>query len=115
MIILYGISNCDTVRKARKWLDSANVDYQFYDYRKNELDKSLLTQWVEHLGWENLLNRRSSSWRQLTEEQKSNLSEKTAIALMHHNPTLIKRPILCLDKSVHVGFDQHRYQTLLAE
>jgi Spx/MgsR family transcriptional regulator len=113
MYKIYGISTCNTISKSKKWLDQHNIDYQFHDYRKEGLDDALLTYFSDNLGWEAILNRRSTSWRQLTEEQKSNLDRKKAIHLMLQHPTLIKRPILDINQKLILGFNAAQYQTEL--
>ena len=112
MITLYGISNCDTVRKARRWLDAQKIDYQFYDFRNQELQASLLQDWIAELGWEALINRRGMSWRKLPESERDNIDQSSAIRLMLENPTLIKRPILDTGSSRHIGFSETQYQDL---
>ena len=114
MITLYGISNCDTVRKARNWLSSHDVDYQFHDFRKDGLTLSQLKVWAKAVGWETLLNRRGQTWRKLTDKQKAELNEAGALKLMQANPTLIKRPVLETKKRVHVGFTAADYQQLFS-
>lgn len=112
MITLYGIPNCDTVRKARRWLDAHEISHQFHDFRKEGLMKSLLQEWVAELGWEALINRRGTSWRNLPEQERNSINQSTAIQLMLKNPTLIKRPILDLGTSRHIGFSEAQYQEL---
>ena len=112
MITLYGIPNCDTVRKARKWLDERAIDYQFHNFRKEGLDKALLQKWVAALGWEALINRRGTTWRKLSEQERNNIDESSAIQLMLTNPTIIKRPVLDLGTSHHIGFSAAQYQEL---
>jgi arsenate reductase len=112
MTTLYGISNCDTVRKARKWLASHDVAYQFHDFRKDGLSSKQVTAWVKAVGWEALLNRRGQTWRKLADKDKANLSEAKAIKLMASEPTLIKRPVLAVNKQVTVGFSEADYQRL---
>ena len=109
MITLYGIKNCDTVKKARRWLDDQSLSYQFHDFRQDGLDSVALSQWVEQLGWETLLNRRSTSWRQLDDADKTDLDATRAIALMLANPTLIKRPVLQHADQLLVGFNAANY------
>ncbi len=109
MTTLYGIKNCDTVKKARKWLDEHGIDYQFHDFRQDGLEPAQLHRWSEVLGWETLLNRRSSSWRQLNPAERDNLNEDRALVLMHDLPTLIKRPVLEYPAGVVVGFSEKRY------
>lgn len=110
--ILFGISNCDTVRKARKWLDAESVDYCFHDFRKDGLELPQLELWSRQLGWEVLLNRRGSTWRQLNATEREGINATRALALMLAQPTLIKRPILQLGTTLEVGFDADRYQML---
>ena len=109
-ITVYGISNCDTVRKARKWLDSQQISHQFYDFRKDGLDAQTITSWLQHIEWTALFNKRSTTYRQLSDEQKSTLDKHTAIALMLEHPTLIKRPVLITPTQVMVGFNEKTYQ-----
>ncbi len=112
MTTLYGIKNCDTIKKARKTLDDNNVSYQFHDYRADGLDEDLLRHFEAELGWEAILNRRSTSWRQLSEEDKTDLNAEKAIQLMLANPTLIKRPILDTGEHLIIGFKAEQYQAL---
>ena len=114
MTTLYGISNCDTVRKARIWLSSHDVDYQFHDFRQDGLSLKQLKTWAHAVGWETLLNRRSQTWRKLTDQDKTNLTEASALKLMLAEPTLIKRPVLEVKKRVHVGFTPADYQQLFS-
>lgn len=113
MIVLYGIPNCDTCRKARRWLDDHGVSYRFQDLRAAPPGADRLRQWERELGWETLLNRRSTTWRALPTARKSNLDAARAVRLMEEEPTLIKRPVLALGKRHHVGFSETDYQRLL--
>ncbi len=113
MLKFYGIPNCDSVRKARKWLEDAKITYEFHDFRKQGLDPADLMQWVEAVGWETLLNRRGTSWRQLSEAQRADINEAQAIALMLKNPTLIKRPVIVQGKNILIGADLSRYEAEL--
>jgi arsenate reductase len=113
MMTLYGISNCDTVRKARRWLDDRDCKYRFHDFRADGLREETLRQWLQQQSWDALLNRRSTSWRQLDETQKRGLDDKRALQLMLKHPTLIKRPVLQQGKTLLVGFDPAAYQQLL--
>ena len=112
MTILYGIANCDTVRKARNWLTSHNVDYQFHDFRKDGLTARQLKHWATVVGWETLLNRRGQTWRKLQDKKKADINEASALQLMQAEPTLIKRPVLEVNSQVHVGFKVADYQDL---
>ena len=112
MITVFGIKNCDTVRKALKWLTANDTEHLFHDFRLDGLDDKILARWVKIVGWEKLLNTRSTSWRKLSEDQKQNISEKSAMELMLFNPTLIKRPVLENNNQLLVGFKEAEYRTL---
>lgn len=114
-ITLYGIKNCDTVKKARKWLEQNDIDYQFVDHRADGLDDNNLQQWLDKLGWESLVNKRSTTYRALSDTDKANLGANTAAALLKANPTLIKRPLLEQDGEVHVGFNDALYSRLFKD
>lgn len=114
VVTLYGISNCDTIRKARKWLTHAGVEYSFHDYRKDGLDQQQLETWVQELGWEALLNRRGTTWRSLPEEQKTAINQELAIKLMLEQPAMIKRPLLDTGSARHLGFSDNQYSTLFS-
>ena len=104
MIDAYGLNNCDTCRKARKWLDAEGIDYQFHDIRKANLDRAVIAGWVAMAGWETLLNRRGTTWRGLPDSSKENIDQHSATTLMTAHPALIKRPVFVLDGDVLVGF-----------
>lgn len=113
MHTLYGISNCNTVKKAKDWLQGNKIDFQFHDYRKQGLTAELLESFEAALGWEKLLNKQSTSWRKLTDDQKSSISKKTALQFMLETPTLIKRPVLDTGEKMIIGFKAENYQTEL--
>ena len=113
MHILYGISNCNTVKKAKDWLEANHIEYQFHDYRKQGLTADLLDSFEAALGWEKLLNKQSTSWRKLNDEQKSNVSKQTALQYMLETPTLIKRPVLDTGEKMIIGFKAENYQEQL--
>jgi arsenate reductase len=113
MYTLYGIKNCDTVKKARHWLDQHAITYQFHDFRTDGLTLELLQHFANHLDWNKLLNRSSTSWRGLDSEQQSNLTIDKALHLMLSTPTLIKRPILDTGDKLIMGFKAENYQTEL--
>lgn len=113
MIVLYGIKNCDTVKKARTWLDNNGIGYQFHDYRADGLTQEQLQHFAANLGWDVMLNHNSTSWRQLTAEQQADLTETKALELMLETPTLIKRPILDTGNELLIGFKPDIYRTKL--
>lgn len=113
-MILYGIANCDTVKKARRWLDARGADYAFHDYKKQGADPAKLAEWSAALGWEALLNRRGTTFRRLEEADKADLDESRALRLMAANPSLIRRPLVEHDGGLLVGFDESEWQRVLA-
>lgn len=113
MFTLYGIPNCDTVKKARAWLDRHGVAYQFHDYKKAGIDAARLKRWCHELGQEQVLNQRGTTWRKLDESERSDLNEARAIKLMQAHPSVIKRPLLDTGKQLLLGFDEKVYQGLL--
>lgn len=112
MTIIYGISNCDTVRKTRKWLNERAIDYSFHDFRKDGLNPVQLRAWVAELGWETLLNKRGTTWRKLPQETRDNMDETLALAVMEDQPAIIKRPVLEHSRGTVVGFSAEQYQQL---
>ena len=113
MQTLFGIKNCDTVKKARQWLDENSIAYRFHDFRIDGLTLAQLIDFTARKDWNLLLNRSSSSWRQLSAEQQSDLTLEKAIALMLSTPTLIKRPVLDTGDQLIIGFKADHYQTEL--
>ena len=111
---LYGIPNCDTVKRARRWLDEHGVAHDFHDYRKKGVDEIALRSWVDRLGWEALLNRSGTTFRKLDDAQKHDLDARRAIAIMLANPSAIRRPVVVQDDALVVGFDQDRFALLRA-
>lgn len=109
---IYGIPNCASVRRARRWLEDRGVAYDFHDVRKDGLDARRLAAWAERAGWETLLNRQGTTWRRLPAEQREGIDSRAAQALMLAQPTLIKRPVLESGRHLEVGFDAGRYQSL---
>ncbi|MBT7306864.1 MAG: ArsC family reductase, partial [Gammaproteobacteria bacterium] len=109
-----GIPNCDTIRKAKKWLVAHEVTFHFHDVRKQGLTQGQLQLWVEQVGWEPLLNKRGTSWRGIPEAQKEHIDESRAIALLLEFPAMIKRPVLESEslKQIEVGFSEQRYQKI---
>ena len=115
MIELYGIPNCDTVKKARAWLEANGVDYTFHDYKKEGADPARLAAWGEALGWEALLNRRGNTFRALSEADKADIDRAKALRLMVANPSLIKRPVIEHAGGVLAGFDAGTWEAALTD
>ncbi len=112
-VTLFGIRNCDTIKKARTWLEAAGVEYRFHDYKVAGVDEAALGGWVERLGWEALLNRSGTTFRKLADAEKADLDRNRAVALMIAQPSMIRRPVLDRDGELLVGFDAARYVALL--
>ena len=106
---MYGIKNCDTVKKARAWLDDHDVRYDFHDYKTAGIDRARLELWCGELGWENLLNRAGTTFRKLSDADKSGLDARQAVALMLEQPSMIKRPILEIHGHLIAGFKPELY------
>ncbi len=106
---MYGIKNCDTIKKARKFLETNQLEYEFIDFREHPIDKTTLQEFVDALGWDVLINKRSTTWRNLTDDQKSNIT----LDLTLKNPTLIKRPVLVTGGETRVGFSEKIYSDLI--
>ena len=113
-ITIYGIKNCDTMKKARAWLDKAGKSYAFHDYKVSGVDRAKLEKWAGAVGWEKLLNRAGTTFRKLPDQDKEGLSEKKAIALMLAQPSMIKRPVLESGTKLLVGFKPDEYRATLA-
>ena len=114
-VTIYGIPNCDTMKKARTWLDDQGVAYDFHDYKKVGIDRTKLEAWSIKVGWETLLNRAGTTFRKLPDAEKQGLDERKAIALMIAQPSLIKRPVLELARGkLLVGFKPEIYEAALA-
>ena len=109
---MYGIRNCDTVKKARAWLDQHGVEYAFHDYKLAGVDAGQLQRWCRELGWEALLNRAGTTFRKLPDSQKKDLDERKALALMSAQPSMIKRPVVEMSGQLVVGFKPELYKTL---
>ena len=114
MITLYGIKNCDTMKKARTWLDEHKVAYRFHDYKAEGIDADRLTIWVSAKGWETVLNRAGTTFRKLDEAERADLNEEKAIALMLAQPSMIKRPVLETPQDLTIGFKPEIYEDLFS-
>ena len=114
MTTLYGIKNCDTMKKARSWLDHRGVPYEFHDYKVAGIDRAHLERWCREVGWERLLNRAGTTFRKLPDGRKSPLDERRAVSLMLEQPSMIKRPVLEWGRQLLVGFFPQEYATASA-
>lgn len=113
---MYGIKNCDTIKKARKWLEASGIDYQFHDYRADGLTTSQMQTFIAKLGWQALLNTRGTTWRKLPEAQRAKITNaEAATALMLAQPAIIKRPLLIAGQQMLLGFNADEYQQFTAQ
>jgi arsenate reductase len=112
-VTIYGIKNCDTMKKARAWLDAHGVVYAFHDYKTAGIERDLLRTWMKDVGWETLLNRAGTTFRKLPDADKAGLSETRAAALMLAQPSMIKRPVLNVNGRLIVGFKPETYAQAL--
>ena len=110
-LTIYGIPNCDTCRKARKYLDGNETGYRFHDVREDGLDRAMVATWARAVDWRKLLNTRSTTWRGLSEDLRSDVDERKAIELIAAHPTLLKRPVAVAGDRVEVGFSPEVYAT----
>jgi arsenate reductase len=109
---IYGIKNCSTMKKAMSWLEEHNIAFDFHDYKKSDIDQQSLESWLSKTSWEELINKRGTTWRKLPEESKENIDNEKAIRLMLENTSLIKRPALLVDDSLHLGFKEDTYSLI---
>lgn len=114
MTYLYGIKNCDTIKKAQNWLKSQQIEFQFHDYRSDGISEQWLTEAEKHLGWEKMLNKKGTTFRQLDDSRKQDLNQHSAIGLMLEFPAMIKRPILVYQHQYFCGFKAEQYQEIFA-
>ena len=112
-ITIYGIKNCDTMKKARSWLEAHKIAHDFHDYKTTGIDKSTLEGWVKKVGWQVLLNRAGTTFRKLPGGDKEDITEEKAVALMRAQPSMIKRPVLDIKGRLTVGFKPEEYKRLL--
>ncbi len=114
MVKVYGIPNCDTVKKARKWLDAQGVDYEFIDFKKSPPTEALLKTWLKHWPWDELINKRGTTWRKLSDDIKDAMNPSLAISTMMEQPSIIKRPVLIDGKQHLLGFKEADYQAFFS-
>ena len=112
MISVYGIKNCDTVKKARKWLTDNNIEYTFHDLRADGIGPGSIEHWIEQAGWETVLNRRGTTWRKLDSSIQENTNRDNVVALLMEHPAMIKRPVLDVDGTISIGFKADNYQSI---
>lgn len=115
MTTIYGIKACDTMKKARTWLDQHQVAYHFHDYKTQGIDAATLSRWLEQVTWETLINRSGTTWRKLDDARKQITDNTQAIALMIEQPSMIKRPVLEVDGKVYLGFKGEEYGRVFGE
>ncbi|PWK54301.1 ArsC family reductase [Pleionea mediterranea] len=111
-ISIYGIKNCDTMKKAMTWLNDHNIEYTFHDYKKSGLPAQLADEWLTHIELEHLINKRGTTWRKLDDEVKNNLNKTSAKEIMMENTSVIKRPLLNVNGQYHLGFKPEQYQEI---
>lgn len=111
-VSIYGIKNCDTMKKALRWLDAQGLSYDFHDYKKQGADESVLRVAMEQHGWDVVINRRGTTWRKLPDDVKNTMDVDSAVEAALENPSLIKRPILVKDDQTHLGFKPDQYEEL---
>ena len=109
MLKVFGIPNCDQVKKSQKWLKDRGIDFEFHDFKNQGVNKKKLTEWCKKVEWERLLNKRSRTWKELSEEDRSKLTQSKAVTLMQRHPTLIKRPVVQKGNIITVGFDDKQF------
>jgi len=114
-LTIFGIPNCDTVKKARRWLDAAGIPHAFHDFRKDGLDDARLQRWMDALGWEKLLNKSGTTFRKLSDADKADLDAAKAKRLMLDQPAMIRRPVVESERGVSVGFSEADWQARFAE
>jgi len=111
MINIYGIKNCNSVKKALDWMNENNITYEFHDYKKVGADKEVLEKFIEKFGWEKVLNRKGMTWRNLSKQEQENITDKNlAIVLMVDKTSIIKRPLIDLGEELLIGFDEDEYK-----
>jgi len=113
MTTIYGIRNCDTMKRAFAWLKDHGVEYTFHDYKKSGVTTDMLKEWASQAGWEKLLNTRGTTWRKLSEQDRDGVDLSKALQLMQQQPSLIKRPVLVQGKTLLVGFNANDYESTI--
>ncbi|KZX78977.1 arsenate reductase [Oleiphilus sp. HI0009] len=109
---IYGIKACDTMKKATTWLTNHDIEFEFHDYKKSGITQEKLEFWLSHVEWDQLINKRGTTWRKLSDEQKTDVNNQKAIVLMLENQSLIKRPLIEYNNQVYLGFKPETYETI---
>jgi len=112
MTSIYGIKNCDTMKKAMTWLTQNEIEFNFHDYRKDGLEMEFISQWIAEFGWEKIINKRGTTWRALDEDTKNNMNDAQAIEAVLAQPAMIKRPLLIHNNKATLGFKAAEYETI---
>jgi len=112
-LTMYGINNCDTIKKAKKYMDAQEVAYEFYDYKKQAVPAQFLKQWIEQFGWETILNKRGTTFRKLEKEDKENIDDEKALVLLLEHSSMIKRPIFSNGEKTLVGFQYSAFNAFI--
>lgn len=112
MTKVYGIKNCDTIKKALAWLDTREISYDFHDYKKEGVDETVLQRALEIHGWDTVINKRGTTWRKLADDVKAAMDDTAAIAVAMENPSIIKRPLLITENEIYLGFSDSAYQDI---
>ena len=112
MITVFGIKNCDTIKKARNWLTDQGIEYQFHDFRANGIDRDRIETWIQQAGWETVLNRRGTTWRKLDAAIQDTVNRDNVAALLAEHPAMTKRPVLDIDGDISIGFKPDLYQSI---
>jgi arsenate reductase len=110
---LYGIRNCDTMKKALSWVSEHDIDYVFHDYKKEGVERSKLVEWCKAVGWKSLLNTKGTTWKKLTPEQQAVTAQGQAVVLMMENPSLIRRPVVEVQGQLLIGFDATLFESFM--
>jgi len=113
MTTIYGIKNCDTMKKAFAWLAANKIEYEFHDYKKHGADELILNQAVNEHGWQSVINKRGTTWRNLPETVKETMDDTKAVTIAQENPSVIKRPLLVHNNKTYLGFDEKTYKDIL--
>ena len=115
MPILYGIANCDTMKKTRKWLEKNAVEYQFHDYKKAGIDEALAKRFIAAIDLDILINKRGTTWRKLSADEQQSLDTQSAVSIIRDNPSIVRRPLIQKGEQWLAGYDETQFRTLLAQ